>query len=137
MRALEVNREVLPGCYRVTVKCATGKALQALCRAVLQQFVECPAIGQFKLRGDFAEWVKDERACLHVIVRHLQAWQVKLLLPEQQDVQVERARPPAFGFALPALLQFDLLQVVEQLQWLEAGVQRCHGIQVIRLIGRS
>src|SRR5690606_3420551 len=58
-------------------------------------------------------------------------------LAKQQDVQIQCARAPTFGFALAALGLFDGLQCVEQLQRREAGIQRCDGIVIARLVSRA
>ena len=50
---------------------------------------------------------------MHVVVRHGQARLVELALAEQQDIQVEGARAPAFVLAHAALFQLDGLQGVE------------------------
>ena len=51
---------------------------------------------------------------MHVVVRHSQALVVDATLAEQQNVQIQRAWPPAFGLAHAALLLLDALQGIEQ-----------------------
>ncbi|MNW21286.1 hypothetical protein D3C71_2221140 [compost metagenome] len=53
---------------------------------------------------------------MHMVVRQGQALLVQLQVAEQQDVQIEGARPPALGLAHPALFAFDGLQRVEQFE---------------------
>jgi hypothetical protein len=35
-------------------------------------------------------------------------------MTKQHNVEIERARPPAFGFAYATLLQFDALGIIQQ-----------------------
>jgi hypothetical protein len=47
-------------------------------------------------------------------VRNGQAFGVNHLIAKQHDIEVQRARSPAFGFAHAALLQFNSLGMIQQ-----------------------
>ena len=70
-----------------------------------------------------------------MIVRNLEARLVDQSLAEQQDIQVQGARAPAFGLAFTALRQFDALQGIEQRQRLEVGLQCRNRVDVAWLVG--
>ena len=72
-----------------------------------------------------------------MVVRHGQARLGQLQVAKQQDIQVQGAWAPALGLARAALLQFDALQGIEQLQWRQCSVQRRHGVDIARLVGRT
>ena len=94
---------------------------------------ERAAIGEFqRCWRQFGQRVEHKRAGVHVVMRDLEAGFVNQAIAEQQDVQVQRARAPAF-VAFAALIQLDGLQRVEQIQRCEAAVDGCHGIGVARL----
>ncbi len=51
---------------------------------------------------------------MHVVMRHRQARIADQTITEQQDVQVQCAWAPAFGFALTAVGLLDGLECIEQ-----------------------
>ena len=53
-------------------------------------------------------------------------------IAEQHDIQIQRARAPAFK-ALAALVVLDGLQRIEQVQWREATVECGDGVGIARL----
>lgn len=113
------------------------QAFQADERAFVEQLREGATIGQAEiLRYQFGQRIQHERAGMHVVMRHFQAWLVEHLVTEQQDVQVQRAWAPAL-FAHAALVVFDGLQRIEQCQWCQGGVQGGDSIGVARLAGQQ
>ena len=84
-----------------------AKALQADKRAVGQQLGEGTAISEGE-RGwrQFSQGVEHERPGLHMVVRDFQAGEVNQAVAEQQDIQVQCARPPAF-VTFAALIDLD------------------------------
>ena len=131
-------------CYRAVTSLPPGarplasgrEAFQALERAGRQQLAEGAAVGQFKVDGDLRQGVENERAQVHLVMGYAQARLVDQPLAEQQDVQVQSTRPPALD-ALAALIQFDGLQGIEQLQRLQLGIQRRDGVGVTGLAGQQ
>ena len=73
---------------------------------------------------------------MHLVVRHLEARLIDQAITEQQDIQVQGARAPAFQ-AFAALIVFDGLQRIEQVQWRQVTVQRRNGVGVGRLAGQQ
>jgi hypothetical protein len=73
-----------------------------------------PAVRKVEVRGDLEQRPEHKAAVFHIVVRNGQALAVNDRIAKQHDVEVERARPPAFGFAHPTLLQLDALSVIEQ-----------------------
>jgi hypothetical protein len=72
------------------------------------------AVRKMEVRGDLEQRPEHKAAVFHIVVRNGQALAVNDRIAKQHDVEVERARPPAFGFAHPTLLQLDALSVIEQ-----------------------
>ena len=70
-------------------------------------------------------------------MRNGQARAIDDLIAKQHDVEVERARSPAFSFAHPTLLQLDALSVIEQRIGRQGGFQRDGGVEIVRLILRA
>lgn len=105
----EVGKSItlLPHCYDQGVTgvtapvCKAGtpglQAFQADERAVVEQLREGAAVGQAEIaRYQFRQRVQHERPGMHVVMRHFQARLIEHLVAEQQDVQVQCARAPAF-----------------------------------------
>ncbi|MNT82957.1 hypothetical protein D3C72_2227620 [compost metagenome] len=67
---------------------------------------------------------------------NLEARFVDQAITEQQDVEVQRARSPAFK-ALATLAVFDGLQGIQQFQWRQRAVECGHRIGVARLSGKQ
>ncbi|MNY56775.1 hypothetical protein D3C86_1928870 [compost metagenome] len=65
---------------------------------------------------------------------NLEARFVDQPITEQQDVEVQRARPPTLK-ALTTLAVFDSLQGIEQVQRRQRAVESGHRIGVARLSG--
>ena len=138
-RALEVNS----GCYREGVTrvlirfSSASDALKADEGAVVQQLRERAAIGEFqRCWRQLGQRVEHKRAGVHVVMRHLEAGFVNQAIAEQQDVQVQCARAPAF-MAFAALIQLDGLQRIEQGQRCQAAVDSRDGIGLARLAGQQ
>lgn len=55
-------------------------------------------------------------------------------IAKQHNVEIQRARTPALGFAYAPLLQFNPLGMIEQSLRRKVSVQRDRRVQVIRLI---
>lgn len=62
------------------------------------------AAREHQVGGDFKERPQHKTAIFHVVVRYRQAGRVYYVITKQHDVEIERARPPAFGFANATLL---------------------------------
>src|SRR3954453_4312865 len=92
-------------------------------------------VGVDELRRDVAQRGQHEAALPHARVRQHQFSRVDLQVVDEQQIDVERPRSPAFGaYATGAF--FDQLALVEQLEWLELGVDRDDCVEV-RILRRS
>lgn len=49
----------------------------------------------------------------HIVVRYGQTFGIYYFITKQHDVEIQRARSPAFSFTDATLLQFDTLCVIE------------------------
>ena len=90
-----------------------------------------------KVRGDLEQRPEHKAAVFHIVVRNGQALAVNDSIAKQHDIEVQRARPPAFGFAHSPLLQFDALSMIEQRLGGQGGFQRNGGVEIVRLILRA
>lgn len=90
-----------------------------------------------EIRSDLEQRPEHKAAVFHIIVRNGQARAIDDLIAKQHDVEVERARSPAFSFAHPTLLQLDALSVIEQRIGRQGGFQRDGGVEIVRLILRA
>ncbi|MNP56108.1 hypothetical protein D3C76_1508060 [compost metagenome] len=83
------------------------EALQPDERAGSEQFREAAAVGQTQLRRcQLRQWIQHKGPFLHMVVRDFEARFVDQSVAEQQDIQIQRAWPPAFK-TLAALLVLD------------------------------
>ena len=89
---------------------AAGNGCDALLGQGRQDAVEAPTAGQDGVRGDVEQGLEGEPALDEARVRDGEVGQVDRLLAPQQDVEVERPRPPA-DEALAAVPQLDRLQL--------------------------
>ena len=86
---------------------------------VVQNGPEWDAIREDEIGGDFKQRPEHKPAVFHVVMRNGETFSVNGLVTKQHNVEVQRARSPAFGFAHPPLLQLDALGVIEQRFWRE------------------
>ena len=70
-------------------------------------------------------------------MRDGEAGLVDRALPEEEQVEVDRARPPARPFAHAAERALDVEQAIEQLARRQVGLQLRDGVQERRLIERG
>ncbi len=114
-----------------------GEAFEADERAGGEQVSQCAAIGQAQILGcQFGQRIEYERTLLNLVVRDFQARLVDQAITEQQDIQIQRTRPPALQ-ALPTLIVFDGLQGIEQVERREITVEGSDRVGVTRLPGSS
>ena len=70
----------------------------------LQNGVQRGAVREGEIGGDFKQRPEHKRTVFHVIVRNGEALGVNHLVAEKHNIEVERARSPAFGFTYATLL---------------------------------
>ncbi|VEA39576.1 Uncharacterised protein [Salmonella enterica subsp. enterica] len=71
-------------------------------------------VGEAQFWSDLKQRPQHKTAVFHVVVRNRQTVGVNDFIAKQHNVEVQRARPPAFRFAHPALLQLNALGMVKQ-----------------------
>ena len=132
-------------CYRIVTtavlpllltRFSNWEPFQADKRAGFEQGAEASAIRQLQCGGrQFGQRVQHKRTQVHLVVGHFQARLVDQVIAKQQDIQIKGTRAPAFE-AFAALVIFDSLQRVEQVQGRQVAVQGCHCVGVTRLPGQ-
>ncbi len=89
------------------------EAFQADERAGGEQVAQTLAVRQLQVGWrQLSQRIQHKRAQMHLVVRHLEARLIDQAITEQQDIQVQGARAPAFQ-AFAALIVFDGLQRIE------------------------
>ena len=71
---------------------------------VVQNGPEWDAIREDEIGCDFKQRPEHKPAVFHVVMRNGEAFGVNHLVTEKHNIEIERARSPAFGFADTTLL---------------------------------
>ena len=71
---------------------------------ILQNGLQRGAVREGEIGRDFKQRPEHKPAVFHVVMRNGEAFGVNHLMTEKHNIEIERARSPAFGFADATLL---------------------------------
>jgi hypothetical protein len=100
-----------------------------------QEGRDCALSGDFQGRIQLVQRFEDEQPFVEPRVRDDQPRLVDDLVAVEQEVEVDRPRPPPWAEPEAPEGALDLEQPVEQAAWRELGVDLGRGVQERRLVG--